>query len=202
MWPNMFSCQTIIKKWLNSQPGLRKIQFLIWNLHILMMKTISKCQEMIKVWHLDWFFIFLDFLMWSVSRCQNQQISKHKNCCASFAKIITDHFSHIWLDFVLVRIIWHKLSTLFQDLQCGSKSLLVQVCDDIAECLYFGDESLVQSFLSEDGIRFQQIGKLLQEGDIENIYFRYFRIKIEQGTRTQNGFFQRFSIMVGGVHHR
>lgn len=57
-----------------------------------------------------------------------------------------------------------------QDLQCGTKSLLVQVCDDIEECLYFGHDKLVEKFLSSDGINLQHANELIQEGE-NKIYF-------------------------------
>ena len=52
-----------------------------------------------------------------------------------------------------------------QDLQCGSMSLLVQVCEDIEECLYFGDEKLVDKFLSAEGIKLAHVNDLITEGN-------------------------------------
>ena len=44
--------------------------------------------------------------------------------------------------------------TFDMDLQCGTCSLLVQISDDIEECLYFGDERLVERFLDHvQGLR-------------------------------------------------
>ena len=44
-------------------------------------------------------------------------------------------------------------------------SLLVQVCEDIEECLYFGDEKLVDKFLSVEGIKLAHVNDLITEGN-------------------------------------
>ncbi len=50
------------------------------------------------------------------------------------------------------------------DLQCGSRSLLVQVSDDIEECLYFGHDSLVKMFLKPKGLNFGHVNSLIADG--------------------------------------
>ena len=51
------------------------------------------------------------------------------------------------------------------DLQCGTQSLLVQISDDIEECLYYGHDRLVQKFLSSEGINFVHVDAIILEGN-------------------------------------
>jgi hypothetical protein len=54
----------------------------------------------------------------------------------------------------------------FQDLFCGTRSLFVQVNDDLDECLYCGDERLVRKFLSPQGLSLQDVKEFLATGKV------------------------------------
>ena len=53
------------------------------------------------------------------------------------------------------------------DLQCGTQSLLIQICDDIEECLYYGHDSLVEKFLTPEGINFVYCDDFISEGNVK-----------------------------------
>ena len=55
------------------------------------------------------------------------------------------------------------------DLQCGTQSLLIQICDDIEECLYYGHDSLVQKFLTSEGINFVYCDDFISEGNVNTV---------------------------------
>ena len=51
------------------------------------------------------------------------------------------------------------------NLQCGTSSLLIQISDDIEECLYFGDDRLVERFLDPmQGLRLSHVHQIIQHG--------------------------------------
>ena len=52
------------------------------------------------------------------------------------------------------------------NLQCGTSSLLIQISDDIQECLYHGDEKLVELFLdTSQGLRLSHVHQDIQQGN-------------------------------------
>ena len=52
------------------------------------------------------------------------------------------------------------------NLQCGTSSLLIQISDDIQECLYHGDEKLVERFLDTgQGLRLSHVHQDIQQGN-------------------------------------
>lgn len=50
------------------------------------------------------------------------------------------------------------------DLQCGTQSLLLQIDEDIEECLYYGHDKLVEQFLSNEGINLAHANNIIVEG--------------------------------------
>jgi len=50
------------------------------------------------------------------------------------------------------------------DLQCGTQTLLVQISEDIDECLFYGHDKLVQMFLSQQGISVVNVNDFIAEG--------------------------------------
>ena len=56
------------------------------------------------------------------------------------------------------------------NLQCGTTSLLIQISDDIEECLYHGDERLVERFLDTgQGLRLSHVHQIIQQGKISYV---------------------------------
>ena len=50
------------------------------------------------------------------------------------------------------------------NLQCGTKSLLIQISDDIEECLYHGDDNLVDQFLDTgQGVNISLVHQMIQQ---------------------------------------
>ena len=49
------------------------------------------------------------------------------------------------------------------DAACGTKSLLLQFCPDFDECLYNGDEVLVERFLSDDGLKVVNVEDMMSK---------------------------------------
>merc|ERR1712020_834705 len=50
------------------------------------------------------------------------------------------------------------------NLQCGTTSLLIQISDDIEECLYHGDERLVEQFLDTgQGVNLSLVNQIIQQ---------------------------------------
>jgi len=47
------------------------------------------------------------------------------------------------------------------DLQCGTQTFLIQISDDIEECLYYGNDKLVQKFLSEQGLSLANVNDFI-----------------------------------------
>ena len=86
----------------------------------------------------------------------------HKLC--NYALIYALNYLHFMQTFCLRQPCLNFILSL-QDLQCGSMSLLIQVCEDIEECLYFGDEKLVDKFLSAEGIKLAHVNDLITEGN-------------------------------------
>ena len=50
------------------------------------------------------------------------------------------------------------------DLQCGTQTFLIQISDDIEECLYYGNDKLVQKFLSEQGLSLANVNDFIANG--------------------------------------
>ena len=50
------------------------------------------------------------------------------------------------------------------DLQCGTQTFLIQISDDIEECLYYGNDKLVQKFLSEQGLSLSNVNDFIANG--------------------------------------
>ena len=60
--------------------------------------------------------------------------------------------------------------TFDMNLQCGTTSLLIQISDDIEECLYHGDERLVERFLDTgQGLRLSHVHQIIQQGKISYV---------------------------------
>ena len=51
------------------------------------------------------------------------------------------------------------------DLQCGTQSFLMQISDDIEECLYYGHDKLVKKFLSSEGVNLALVNDFIAEGN-------------------------------------
>ena len=51
------------------------------------------------------------------------------------------------------------------DLQCGTQSFLMQISDDIEECLYYGHDKLVKNFLSSEGVNLVFVNDFIAEGN-------------------------------------
>ena len=57
------------------------------------------------------------------------------------------------------------------DLQCGTQTFLIQISDDIEECLYYGNDKLVQKFLSDQGLSLANVNSFIADGMLFlNIY--------------------------------
>ena len=50
------------------------------------------------------------------------------------------------------------------DLQCGTQTFLIQISDDIEECLYYGNDKLVQKFISEQGLSLANVNSFIADG--------------------------------------
>merc|ERR1711997_1012868 len=49
------------------------------------------------------------------------------------------------------------------DLQCGTQTFLIQISDDIEECLYYGNDKLVQKFISEQGLSLANVNSFIAD---------------------------------------
>lgn len=50
------------------------------------------------------------------------------------------------------------------DLQCGTLTFLMQISDDIQECLYYGHDGLISAFLSPQGLSLSLVNNFIEEG--------------------------------------
>ena len=55
------------------------------------------------------------------------------------------------------------------DLQCGTQTFMVQICDDIEECLYYGHDKLVRRFLDPGGLSIAHVNAFISEGNVLNL---------------------------------
>ena len=50
------------------------------------------------------------------------------------------------------------------DLQCGTQTFMLQISDDIEECLYYGNDKLVHNFLSHEGLSLANVNSFIADG--------------------------------------
>ena len=50
------------------------------------------------------------------------------------------------------------------DLQCGTQTFMLQISDDIEECLYYGNDKLVQKFLTDQGLNLANVNSFITDG--------------------------------------
>lgn len=53
------------------------------------------------------------------------------------------------------------------DLQCGTQTFLMQISDDIQECLYYGADGLISAFLSQEGLSLNHVNQFISEGKLK-----------------------------------
>ena len=110
-------------------------------------------------------------LIWS--RMQQHQVQPHqfpnnisgKKQCPKITQYIADKPARLKSYFRRRHVPFKR--TYDMNLQCGTTSLLVQISDDIEECLYHGDERLVEQFLDTgQGVNLSLVNQIIQQGKI------------------------------------
>lgn len=57
------------------------------------------------------------------------------------------------------------------DLQCGTQTFLIQISDDIEECLYYGHDKLVDKFMNDkNGLSLANVNAFIAEGKSLKIF--------------------------------
>ena len=102
------------------------------------------------------------------SHLQSHQFSNNissKKLCPKITQYIADKPARLKSYFRRRHVPFKR--TYDMNLQCGTTSLLIQVSDDIEECLYHGDERLVDQFLDTgQGVNLSLVNQIIQQGNI------------------------------------
>ena len=118
---------------------------------------------------------------------QNYSYSENvitKRQCPKITQYITDRPSRLKSYFRRRHVPFKRIFDM--NLQCGTSSLLIQISDDIEECLFHGEESLVEPFLDPgQGLKLSQVTQIIQQGKSNRRMGRLS--KDECGFSTTNG---------------
>merc|ERR1712156_864209 len=104
------------------------------------------------------------------SRMQQHQVQPHqfsnnisgKKQCPKITQYIADKPARLKSYFRRRHVPFKR--TYDMNLQCGTKSLLIQISDDIEECLYHGDDNLVDQFLDTgQGVNISLVHQMIQQ---------------------------------------
>merc|ERR1712020_819209 len=108
----------------------------------------------------------------------------NKRQCPKITQYITDRPARLKSYFRRRHVPFKR--TFDMNLQCGTSSLLIQISDDIEECIYHGEDTLVEPFLDPgQGLKISHVNQIVQQQKGDR---RMRRISIdESGYNTNNG---------------